>query len=175
MATTPFTVTEQALSDMNTSLRRRIAELEGRKAETDEGGPTKEPKPTPLPGYTDTSSGDDDMEIDEKTGELRPKKKKAKAPNDDDAPNDDRDAPDKAIPADAKAFALMICNSGLRARGRPPLSRLAQDEEILPGGVVPLDPEEFAKCVINSARKARAQSPLAPGEFISLRELRGGR
>jgi hypothetical protein len=171
MAMDPITPTEQALLDMNTKLRKRITELE-RRAETDEGDGTKSPKPTPLPGYTDTSSGDDDMEIDEKTGDLRPKKKKAKAPNDDDAPNDDRDAPDKAIPADAKAFALMICNCGLRARGRPPLTRLAQDETVLPvDGVA--DPEQFAKAVINSGRKARAQSPLAPGEFVSLRELRG--
>jgi hypothetical protein len=175
MPTAPITESERFLRVIHeretAKLRARIDELERQaKAETDEPGDEPAPK---TPDIVD-ASGDDDMVLDPETGKLRPKKKNAKAA-DDDAPNDDRDAPDKAIPTDAKAFALMIVNSGLRARGRKPISRLAQDEEILPGGVVPTDPEQFARAVINAGRKARAQSPLAPGEFISIKELRGGR
>jgi hypothetical protein len=166
-----FTPTEQALLDLNTKLRAENAALK-RKAETDEGGDTKDPKQKDLPGYDDTSSSDDDdMEIGE-DGKLRPKKRKPVA-GDDETPNDTRDEPNKS---NAKIFALMVVNSGLKARGLKPLKALAQDETVLPAdGRVPTDPESFAKCCINAARKARGQPPLPPNEFVSIRQLRGGR
>jgi hypothetical protein len=57
--------TEQVLIDLNAKLRTRIAELE-RKAESDERGDTKSPKPKKLPGQIDEDDDENkDLEIDE--------------------------------------------------------------------------------------------------------------
>jgi hypothetical protein len=155
-----------------------------RRAETDEGG--DEPEPKDVKDYQDTS--EDTLEIDPETGKLRKRKPKAgddtiPADREDQPPNRNPD-PDKrdpasawnAIPVSAKVFALGIINAGRTRRGLTPLTRLVQDETVLPAdGRVPTDSEQFAKAVINAARKARAQEPLKPGEFISIRELRGVR
>jgi predicted component of type VI protein secretion system len=168
---TEFTPTERALLDINEKLRTEIAALKRKAADDESENDTKAPKPGDA-GDDDTST-DDDAEIDE-NGKLRPKKKKPKA-SDDTIPQDEEDEPNanawNKLPSRAKA--LCIINAGLAARGQKPLGRLAQDQEILPGGVVPTDPEQFARAVVNAARKARAQSPLKPGEFISIKEMRG--
>jgi hypothetical protein len=176
-----FTSTEQGLIDINVKLRGELAALK-RRAESDEGGDTRFPKPRKLPGQIDEDD-DQNREIDPATGKIRRKKKAAAdeaAAGDDEIPNDTSDAPNTSgalntILVNAKIFALAVVNAGRARRGTAPLTRLVQDETVLPGGAVPRDPEQFARAVINAARKARAQSPLAPGEFISIRTLRGGR
>jgi hypothetical protein len=168
MAMTPITPTEQALLDLNAKLRGELAALKRSKAETDD---TKDPKPTPLP--EDTSSDDDADEWEPDPGKPgRVRRKKVNTTADDDTDQDRGEAPKPS--GASRAFALAVVNSVRRAHGQSPLTRL-QDESVLPGGVVPTDPEEFAKCVANAARKARGKPPLEPNEFISLRELRGGR
>jgi hypothetical protein len=111
-----------------------------------------------------------------KTGKLRPKKKKPVAA-DDEIPQDEEDAPNAsaAIPVNAKAFALLVVNSGLKARGLKPLGRLSQDEQIVSAGTVPTTSEAFAKAVIACGRKARGLEPIPDSEWISVRQLRGGR
>jgi hypothetical protein len=168
---TQFSPTETALLDLNTKLRSRIAELE-RKSETDEGDDTKSPKPKDVKDYKDTS--DDDFEPDpDLPGKVRPKKKPVAA--DDEDQDEEAPKPSAASIAGAKVFALAVVNAGARARGLAPLKRLSQDEQIVSAGTVPATPEAFARATIDCARKARGLPPLKPGEFISIRELRGGR
>lgn len=76
-------------------------------------------------------------------------------------------------PSDTNALALAIVNAGRRANGLPVVTKLVQDDTVASFAEVPTDPEGFARAVAAAHRKALNLPPLKPGEFISIRQLRG--
>ena len=121
-----------------------------------------------MPAEDDDES---EYETDPKTGKRR---KKVKAGEDDDACPDKPRTEDQEEAA-AKAAALMILNCHRRSLGLPTIAHLIQDESI-PAAVAidHRDSEVFARAVIAAHRRATGRPPLKAGEWISVKELRGG-